>query len=41
MLISADICLGMADIPDTFLGMADIPYNFFWGKTLIAGAQPT
>ena len=28
MLISTDIVLGMADIPDTLLGMADIPCIF-------------
>ena len=28
-MISADISLGMGDIPDIFLHMGDIPYMFF------------
>ena len=32
MIISGDIVLGMADIPDIFLGIADIPDIFFFGS---------
>ena len=42
MLISTDIILGMADVPDIFWGMADIPYIFSavntrcWGPAYVA-----